>query len=232
MKPYVICHMMSSVDGRILPDRWHPHIDDRGVYERLHNELGCDAWLVGRVTGQEFASREAPYSTYIGEPLGRENWFAQKQADGWAVVLDEGGKIAWGRSDIGGDPILVVLTEAVSDSHLAGLRQDGVSYVFAGEQEIDLAAVLELLHSELAISRILLEGGSAANGAFLQAGLANELSLIIAPSVEGVPDGPAVFDIHGKLGAINTMGMALESCQVLEGGIVWLRYLFTWQLDQ
>jgi hypothetical protein len=24
MKPYVICHMVSSVDGRILPDRWHP----------------------------------------------------------------------------------------------------------------------------------------------------------------------------------------------------------------
>lgn len=40
MKPYVICHMMSSVDGRILPDQWHPHVEERGVYERLHNELG------------------------------------------------------------------------------------------------------------------------------------------------------------------------------------------------
>src|SRR6266545_4988274 len=52
---------MKPLDGRILPDRWHPSVEDRGVYERLHNELGCDAWLVGRVTGQEFASREAPY---------------------------------------------------------------------------------------------------------------------------------------------------------------------------
>ncbi len=51
MKPYVICHMMSSVDGRILPDRWHPAVEDHGVYERLHTELGSDAWLVGRVTG-------------------------------------------------------------------------------------------------------------------------------------------------------------------------------------
>lgn len=38
MKPYVICHMMSSVDGRILPDRWHPSVEDRGVYERLYND--------------------------------------------------------------------------------------------------------------------------------------------------------------------------------------------------
>jgi riboflavin biosynthesis pyrimidine reductase len=228
MKPYVICHMMSSVDGRILPDRWHPSVDDRGVYERLHNELGCEAWLVGRVTGQEFASREAPYPSYTGAPLDRENWFMHKQADAWAVVLDAGCKIAWGRSDVGGDPLVVVLTQAVSDSQLAGLREDGVSYIFAGEREIDLAAALEALNHELGIRRLLLEGGGAANGALLQAGLVDEFSLVIAPSVEGVPGGPAVFDIHGEPGALNAMGMALESCQVLEGSFVWLRYRFSW----
>jgi riboflavin biosynthesis pyrimidine reductase len=198
MKPYVICHMMSSVDGRILPGRWHPSVEDRGVYERLHDELGCDAWLVGRVTGQEFASRENPYPLYTGAPLGRENCFAVSSADAWAVALDAGGKIAWGRGDVGGDPLLVVLTQAVSDSHLAGLRADGVSYIFAGEREIDLAAALEMLNQELGIRRLLLEGGGAANGALLQAGLVDELSLIIAPSVEGVPGEPSVFDIPGE----------------------------------
>jgi len=228
MKPYVICHMLSSVDGRILPDRWHPSVDDRGVYERLHNELGCDAWLVGRVTGQEFAARQAPYPSYTGVPLGRENWFVRKQADAWAVVLDAGGKIAWGRGDVGGDPLVVVLTHAVSDSSLAGLREDGVSYIVAGEREIDLAAALEILNRELGIGRLLLEGGGAANGALLQAGLVDELSLVIAPSVEGVPGGPSVFDIHGELGTLSAMGMELASCQALEGGFVWLRYRFLW----
>jgi riboflavin biosynthesis pyrimidine reductase len=228
MKPYMICHMMSSVDGRILPDRWHPSLKDRGVYERLHNELGCDAWLVGRVTGQEFAAREAPYPVYTGAPLGRENWFVRTQAEAWAVVLDAAGTIAWGRGEVGGDPLVVVLTQAVSDSHLAGLRADGVSYIFAGERQIDLAAALETLHHELEIRRLLLEGGGAANGALLQAGLVDELSLVIAPSVEGVVGGPAVFDIHGAPGALNAMGMVLEACQVLEGGFVWLRYHFSW----
>src|SRR3954447_6363180 len=162
MKPYVICHMMSSVDGRILPDRWQPSVEDCGVYERLHDELGCDAWLVGRVTGQEFASREAPYPSHTGAPLPRESWFLRKQADEWAVVLDAGGKIVWGRGDVGSDPLLVVLTEAVSDGHLAGLREDGVSYMFAGEREIDLAAALEALNHELGIRRLLLEGGGGA----------------------------------------------------------------------
>src|SRR5215212_5711928 len=169
MKPYVICHMTSSVDGRILPRRWHPPIEDRSFYERLHEEIGCDAWLVGWVTGQEFASRDRPYPAARDTSLERQSWFARQNADAWAVVLDAGGKIAWGRGDVGGDPLLVVLTQAVSDSHLAGLRQDGVSYIFAGEQEIDLPAALEMLNRELGIRRMLLEGGGAANGALLQA---------------------------------------------------------------
>src|SRR5262249_50695988 len=126
------------------------------------------------------------------------------------------------------DPLLVVLTQAVSESHLAGLRQDGVSYIFAGEREIDLPAALEMLNRDLGIRRLLLEGGGAANGALLQAGLVDELSLVIAPSVEGVSGGPAVFDIHGGPGALGKMGMVLESSQVLESGLVWLRYRFSW----
>lgn len=228
MKPYVICHMTSSVDGRILPGRWHPPIQDRSFYERLHEEIGCDAWLVGRVTGQEFTPRNTPYPAAAEASPGRENWFARKDAGAWAVVLDAGGKIAWGRGDVGGDPLLVVLTQSVSDDHLAGLRQDGVSYIFAGEREIDLPAALETLNSELGISRLLLEGGGAANGALMREGLVDELSLVIAPSVEGVPGGPAVFDVHGDSGALSQMDMALESCQVLDGGFVWLRYRFSW----
>jgi riboflavin biosynthesis pyrimidine reductase len=75
---------------------------------------------------------------------------------------------------------------------------------------------------------LLLEGGGAANGTLLQAGLVDELSLVIAPSVESMPGGSAVFDIHGGLDALNAMGMELESCQALEGGFVWLRYRFSW----
>jgi hypothetical protein len=75
------------------------------------------------------------------------------------VALDAHGKIAWGRSDIGGDPIVVVLTEMVADAHLAGLRGEGVSCFFAGKSELDLALVLDILNSELGVKRLLLEGG-------------------------------------------------------------------------
>jgi riboflavin biosynthesis pyrimidine reductase len=142
------------------------------------------------------------------------------------VVLDARGKIAWGRSEIGGDPIVAVLTEQVADTHLAGLRRDGVSYIFAGARELDLGLSLELLNRELGIERVLLEGGGVANGAFLRAGLVDELSLAIFPAVDGAKGAPSLFDsrddeagVPAPLGAVT-----LASSEVLEGGVVWLRY--------
>ena len=54
-----------------------------------------------------------------------------------------------------------MLTERVSDAHLAGLRQDGVSYFFAGERELDLGLALEILNRELGLERLLEGGGSS-----------------------------------------------------------------------
>jgi riboflavin biosynthesis pyrimidine reductase len=89
---------------------------------------------------------------------------------------------------------VVVLTEAVSDTHLAGLRSEGVSYFFAGKSELDLTLALEVLNRELGVKRLLLEGGGGSNGAFLRAGLVDELNLILCPAVDGAKGAPSVFD--------------------------------------
>lgn len=226
MKPHVICHMVASVDGRILNSRWRPKGSSSGnLFERLHDELEGDAWLVGRVTGREFAKREA-YPAQSGGTFPRQPWFARRDAGAYGIVLDAHGKIAWGRADIGGDPIVVVLTEQVPDAHLAGLSADGVSWIFAGRHTVDLGLALEILNRELGIERLLLEGGGGANGAFLRAGLVDELSLAIVPAVDGAKGAPSVFDSSeaeaGMPAPVSVM--TLESCRVLDGGAVWLRY--------
>lgn len=226
MKPYVVCHMVASIDGRILHSRWRPASRDGGdLFERLHVELGGDAWVVGRVTGQEFARGKA-YDPNADRTYPREPWFARRDAGAYGVVLDARGKIAWGRSDIGGDPIVVVLTEEVSDAHLAGLRRDGVSYFFAGERELDLTFALEFLNRELGVRRLLVEGGGGNNGAFLRAGLIDEISLAIYPAVDGAKGAPSVFDSTDRDTEVRApvAQMSLESCEVLDGGAVWLRY--------
>ena len=226
MKPYVICHMVASIDGRILHSRWRPQTRDGGtLFERLHERLKGDAWLIGRVTGQEFA-KGIPYAAQAERTYPREPWLARRESDAFGIVLDSQGRIAWGRSDIGGDPIVVVLARQVTDAHLEGLRRDGVSYFFAGEHTLDLPAALEFLHHELGIKRLLIEGGGHVNGAFLRAGLIDEISLALCPAVDGAQGAPSVFDS----GAAESQrrapltAMQLASCEVLEGGAVWLRY--------
>ncbi len=226
MKPHVICLMASSVDGRTHHSRWRPKGAGSEWFEKIHDELGGDAWLIGRVTGSEFAKGK-PYPATTAEKFPRENWFARRDAKAFGIVLDAHGKIGWGRSDIGGDPIVVVLTESVPDAHLAGLRGEGVSYIFAGKSEIDLTLTLDILNRELGVKRLLLEGGGSANGAFLRAGLVDELNLILCPAVDGARGAPIVFDsteAESEQRAPVT-AMTLESTRPLGDGVLLLRYL-------
>jgi riboflavin biosynthesis pyrimidine reductase len=225
MKPYVICHMVASVDGRILTGRWRPEDPERRRhFEPLHDCLGVDAWLVGRVTGQEYAKRDA-YPDHTDQRHPRTSWFSRRDAAAYGIVLDGHGRIAWGRNDIGGDPIVVVLTKTVSDAHLAGLREDGVSYIYAGEHALDLGRALDILNGELGIKRLEVNGGGMTNGAFLRAGLIDEISLAIFPAVDGTRGAPCVFDSgEGTEVTAPLRAMTLESSEVLEGGAVWLRY--------
>jgi riboflavin biosynthesis pyrimidine reductase len=224
MKPYVICHMASSIDGRILPERWRPEL--RGShYEQIHAKLDGQAWFVGRTTGQEFAEATS-YPDTTSQRFPREAWFAKRDASAYGVVMDAQGKIAWGRSDIGGDPIVVVLTKQVSDAHLAGLRADNVSYLFAGDTQVDLAQALATLHRELGIERLLLEGGGVVNGSFLRAGLIDEISVIIIPAVDGAAGAPCVFDSPSADAEppAPVRKIDLIGCEQMEAGVVWLRY--------
>jgi riboflavin biosynthesis pyrimidine reductase len=227
MKPHVICHMVSSVDGRTWQSRQRPAREKSGnLFETLHDKLGGDAWLVGRVTGREFAKKDSYPAKAASQTWPREPWITRRDAAVYGIVLDAQGKIAWGRSDIGGDPIVVVLTEQVPDAHLDALRDEGVSYLFAGKRELDLALLLEILNRELGIKRLLLEGGGRANGSFLRAGLVDEISLAIVPAVDGAKGAPHVFDSESELAGATAplTDMVLKECTVQDGGAVWLRY--------
>jgi riboflavin biosynthesis pyrimidine reductase len=226
VKPYVICHMVASIDGRTLISRWRPtDATNRAQFAELHERLAVDAWLVGRATGAEYA-RGSAYPSLASETYPREPWFARRDAVAYGVVLDAQGKIGWGRGDIDGDPIVVVLSEQVSDSHLAGLRRDGVSYLFAGKHRLDLAVTLESLNRELGITRLEINGGGITNGSFLRAGLIDEISVAIYPVVDGAKGARSVFDStdNNPDAPASIAAMALESSEVLPGGAVWLRY--------
>ena len=73
-----------------------------------------------------------------------------------------------------------MLGEQVSDAYLAELREDGVSYIFAGPKGDDLALAMEQLGAVFGVNTLLLEGGGAINGSFLKQRLIDEFSTLLA----------------------------------------------------
>uniref|UniRef100_UPI003100B6B9 dihydrofolate reductase family protein n=1 Tax=Neorhizobium sp. EC2-8 TaxID=3129230 RepID=UPI003100B6B9 len=119
-----------------------------------------------------------------------------------------------------GDALIAVLTSGVSDRHLAELRRDGISYIFAGDAELDLDRALNILGAEFGIETLLLEGGGTINGAFLGCDLIDDVSLLILPIADGHPGVPTTFDYHlGKARLLR-----LVSVKPLAGGMLHIRY--------
>jgi riboflavin biosynthesis pyrimidine reductase len=224
-KPYVICHMMSSIDGHALTDGWdRPFKKSAGeLYESLAEQFEFDAWICGRVTMQEIAHGDDYPKGLASEAIPRSHHFARKDAKILAVAIDPHGKVAWKSNEALGAHVVEVVTEAVADDYLAYLQSIGVSYIFGGKTDIDLGLVVAILADELGRKRIVVEGGPTVSGSFVDAGLVDEVSVLILPIVDGRGEHPASFEIRKEAWKAPAY-LSLTSAEVQDGGGVWLRY--------
>lgn len=227
MKPYIVCHMITSLDGRILPSRWTRSPDgDRSTwsaaYGAIHERLETQGWIVGRVTMAEMSRAKAHPPAKLSQPE-RPHHFATKSAVSYAIAVDPAGKLHFDRPDIEGDAVIVLLGADVADTHLAELTSDGVSYIVSPLREIDLAAALGVLGRELGLRRVALEGGGGINAAFFAGGLVDELGVFIAPALDGTSDSRSLIET-GLVGLAGTVQLTLTSCERLDHGLIHLRY--------
>ncbi|WP_426199311.1 dihydrofolate reductase family protein [Pseudomonas sp. DC3200b2] len=225
MQPYVICHMMSSLDGRALTDGWDRSFkkaaDER--YETLAQTFEFDAWICGRVTMQEIAHDEGYAKGLATGPVPRTPYFADRDAKRYAISIDPQGKVGWKTNQALDSHVVEVLTEAVSDDYLAYLQSVQVSYLFAGKDEIDLERVLSILAQELGCKRLIVEGGPHVSGSFVNAGLVDEVSVVILPLIDGRGEHPASFEISASDWKQPNY-LKLSTAQAQDDGSVWLRY--------
>jgi 5-amino-6-(5-phosphoribosylamino)uracil reductase len=232
MRPKIICHMVSSIDGRLVSDRWSAPADGveasslLQLYETVASRLNADGWLVGRKTMASYVRGTARQSVVAGDGL-RTAHIAERKGRSLAITIDPEGKLHYGQDNIGGDHVVAVLGEGVSDDYLAELRTDGVSYILAGADGSDLHAAMNMIGKAFGVKTILLEGGGITNGTFLRAGLIDEISLLVYPGIDGLAGVPSTFEYIGAAGERPATGLALRhlATETLDGGMVWLRYL-------
>jgi riboflavin biosynthesis pyrimidine reductase len=221
-RPYVVCHMGPSLDGRIVTDRWWVRRALTTEYERTAATFDADAWIIGRVSMEPYAgkARIPPLRGRARVPRG--DFVARTDAPSYAVALDPGGKLRWESGSIDEEHVVTVVGDEVPDRYLAFLRGQGVSYLLGGRGGIDLPAVLAKLRRRFGIRRLLLEGGGKINGSFLAAGLVDELSILVAPVADGEVGTPTLFDAGETPGPARRL--SLLAVERRPGNLVWLRY--------
>jgi len=224
-RPRVICHMMASVDGRIVTEGWPLSAEARRQYEMVHTAYEADGWLCGRVTMEEhFATGVRPEAELAREHAGppREDFVASGEHESFAFAVDPRGRLVWESGDLDGDHLVAVLTERVSDDYLKSLRARGVSYLLAGGRDVDFQRALEKIGERFGVRTLMLEGGGGINGSLLHAGLIDEVSVLIAPVADGRVGTPTVFDVLGD--DVTPRRLVLDGVERRADDVVWLRY--------
>lgn len=224
---------MSSVDGRLLTERWTEPFNGKskgelmGVYAAIGRKLNADAWMFGKNTLQEgyFPKKfHTSDKTPLAHPIP---YLAHKTSSRLFVVIDPDADILYESSAVRGDRIVTVLPETAPAAYLEYLQQRDISYLFAGVKGDELNAAMKALAETFGVETLSLQGGGIIDGAFLQAGLIDELSLVVYPGIDGSASSPSIFEYIGREQA-PARGQSLEllSAETVQDGVVWLRYKF------
>ena len=239
MRPYVICHMMASLDGRI-DCAMTEQIDDTNHYYEALAQLECPSTLEGKTTlamhyaqdgtfKPQKAHEDAGQQIYkASPPLLKEGALKSHPSGGdlegaYAIGVDTLGTLLWDddTTELFGRPLLMILSEQASQEYLDYLKQKHISYITCGRDGIDLAQALETLRTVFGVERLAVVGGGHINGSLLDQGLIDEVSMMYGYGIDGREGMAAAFD--GRAMASKPVRLAFKSVKE-QDGIVWMRY--------
>lgn len=237
-RPYIICHILSALDGKITGAFMETEANQNANREfgRIREEYQAQAWLYGTTTTKEFTGFRKPDLSLLSEEVPDGDYVAETGWDLYYVSLDTLGEIAWdsgiykraGRLD---SHIIEILTEKTPSTYRAYLRKQGVSYILAGVDTLDCKVAIQKLKSLFGIGKMLICGGGTVNWSFLSQGVVDELSLLLSPVADGDPNTPTIFERMEKFDQSKPALFYLKNVSRLPNDVVHLTYITKNQED-
>jgi 2,5-diamino-6-(ribosylamino)-4(3H)-pyrimidinone 5'-phosphate reductase len=203
----VIVHAAVSLDGKI--DGFEP---DVGVYYDLIASWEEDATLCGSETILAAApDPDPPDASPVAEPEDDHRPLlavvdSRGRVRSWSSLLHAG---HWSKG-------LAFCSAMAPPHHLEYLARVGVETAIGGDDRVDLGWALDELAGR-GIATVRIDAGPTLNGLALRAGLVDELSLLVHPTIaaEGRP-------FADRLETAARLGLVAEERR--GNGLVWLRY--------
>lgn len=234
-RPYIFCHMMTSLDGKIMGG--YMETPEGGAAGSVFYEIAFgknpyyhhQGWLSGRVTTDDnFTFYEKPELDENAPAVPEGDFIRKADVPMYYVSVDPSGKLGW-KSNLlhyrdTTAHVIEILTEKAGNAYKAFLRKMEIPYIIAGTDKLDPALAMEKLYESFDIRTLMLGGGGVLNWSFIQAGMCDEISVVIAASADGSTDTPALFSTGNGIALSKAIGFSLVSAEVKDGGSVWLRY--------
>ena len=171
--PSVVCHVMSSVDGRVKTESWSNPYKDYSFktimddYRSTAQRLETDAWMLGTTTVKElFPDHFDGCSCHKAYKDQLETYVGDCSSDRLFIALVPDGDVKFYDNRFRGDNIICVVGTEVSADYLEFLESMQISYVFAGPDGKDTKTMLRALYHNFGIRRIALQGGGIIDGTF------------------------------------------------------------------
>lgn len=196
---------------------------DLGAHYGVLGELQCDAHLVGSETMRTGLTLEGPVPPDPGPvvdrpPTGREG------APYWFLVDSRGALPAdlhAVRAFPGLRDVVVLIAGVTPAAYREYLAERGYPWLECGGERVDLSQALRAIHQRYGIRRMHVDAGPVLTSALWDAGLVDEVSLIVHPLVVGAGARHLFGEAH------HMRHLQASSHQCLPGGLVHDRYLVT-----
>ena len=223
-RPYIICHMMTSIDGRIDCEMVEKLKGVDEYYQTL-NELNAPARLSGRVTAELELALKGKFSPKKPEEtFEKESFSKKKDSEGLEIIVDNKGTLLWDDDSKYERHHMIITSEKVTKEYLDYLDSKKISWIVCGKEKIDLKKSMEILFKEFQVKRLAVVGGPQINSSFLDEKLLDEITILIGVGIDGRKGMPALFDGFSMDHPITT-NLQLKEVKSFKNGAVFIRYL-------
>ena len=225
---YVICHMMSTIEGKIDSGVKGKDIlgDYYNLYSQLEHELKPQAWMCGRVTSEMFAEAVDTFLPDTLKKIAKTDFKSSLTRGNYMIVVDTKGVLRWKSNvltfeDKSMHQLIIIVNETTPENYLAYLQEKDIAYIMAEHNKIDFLSLFEKLKKQYHVDMLALEGGGHLNGSVMAANLIDEISLLLTPLVLNRSDAPSTFE-HDQH-ELNVRKYEIFEVKKVEDS-VWLRY--------
>ena len=118
----------------------------------------------------------------------------KRRANGYEVVVDTKGALLWNDDNEEEKSILIITHADVSSEYIDYLDCKNISWIACGHGSVDLNRACEILYDTFEVRRMAIVGGGHINGGFFNAGLIDEVSILIGAGIDGREGMTAIFD--------------------------------------